>query len=124
MIRKPLAALTVLAGLGLFCGCSAPNSCCCCSSNNGGFFSRLCGRTRTPTAAVPATAEAFQPAQVLGAEGAPCGCEGGGPVLADQVPFVMPGAPVTIPAVPTTPNVAPPPRLVPEPQAPIRSYMP
>ena len=44
MLRKRLAALAALAGLGLCVGCASSRLTSC---NRGGFFSRLCGRTRT-----------------------------------------------------------------------------
>lgn len=46
MLRKRLAALAALAGLGLCVGCTSTRS-TTTSSSRGGFFSRLCGRTRT-----------------------------------------------------------------------------
>jgi hypothetical protein len=139
MIRKHLAALAALAGLGLFSGCSSTTTTCCCASK-GGLFSRLCGQSRTapaaPVAAVaPGTAEAFQPYQAVPGGDSGCGCGGSaapafaapgfeGPVIMDQGQFLTPGVtPTAPPALPTTPNLAPTPRLVPEP-AQVRPYAP
>ncbi len=123
MIRKRLAALAAVAGLGLLSGC-ANNSTAC---NSGcGLFSRLCGRTRTTT---------IEAMPVIESSGLGC-CEG--PVLMDRGPIVMPSAPLDFPGMPASPcapavppgfapgaaPLAPVPRIVPEPQAQARPYVP
>ena len=109
MIRKRLAALACAAGLGLFCGCSSSNM--ACAPPREGFFSRLTSRLRPakPIEGVPIEAGEFS------------GFEG--PILMDRGPVFPPQQPPCA-SIPGGSHIAPQPRLVPEPQATVRPYIP
>jgi hypothetical protein len=109
MVRKRLAIYAATGALGLVCGCS--NLC------NYPVLDRLAHpfRRNTESAEVP---------------------EGVGPPLEECGPFVAPGGPVVGPGMPvpgngsglvpqnTVPNLAPPPRIVPQPQSQPIPYVP
>jgi hypothetical protein len=104
MFRARLASITLAAGLGLASGC--------CSLSDHSLFSRFGHRSR------PA------PETVVGADV----CTGTeGPLMQDYGPYPVPAAPAPAP-VPypgTGPQpLAVPPRLEPQPQAPVVPYQP
>jgi hypothetical protein len=132
MIRKRLAILAAFAGLGFIVGCSSSRTgCSTCSCSGGGFMSRLTGRART-----------VETGPIIEGDSMPTCC-GDGPLLMDRGPMMMaphdglPSSPCTTPGfmpgsmpsgmpsgVPGSVPFAPPPRLVPEPQAQARPYNP